>query len=87
MCIRDRWFTLGSGIGCLILAVGYVVPLRHSGSATLLEVIGEKYGLKAEYFGSVLCSIGIFISVIAQVLSSSARDVYKRQDSDGRQCS
>ena len=66
------WFTLGSGIGCLILAVGYVVPLRHSGSATLLEVIGKKYGLKAEYFGSVLCSIGIFISVIAQVLSSSA---------------
>lgn len=66
------WFTLGSGIGCLILAVGYVIPLRHSGSVTLLEVIGKEYGPKAEYAGSVLCSIGIFISVIAQVLSSCA---------------
>lgn len=66
------WFTLGSGIGCLILAVGYVIPLRHSGSVTLLEVIGKEYGTKAEYTGSVLCSIGIFISVIAQVLSSCA---------------
>lgn len=66
------WFTLGSGIGCLILAVGYVIPLRHSGSVTLLEVIGKEYGAKAEYTGSVLCSVGIFISVIAQVLSSCA---------------
>ena len=66
------WFTLGSGIGCLILAIGYVIPLRHSGSITLLEVIGKEYCAKAEYTGSVLCSIGIFISVIAQVLSSCA---------------
>lgn len=66
------WFTLGSGIGCLILAIGYVIPLRHSGSITLLEVIGKEYGARAEYAGSVLCSIGIFISVIAQVLSSCA---------------
>ena len=66
------WFTLGSGIGCLILAIGYVIPLRHSGSITLLEVIGKEYGAKAEYAGSVLCSVGIFISVIAQVLSSCA---------------
>lgn len=66
------WFTLGAGIGCLVLAVGYAIPLRHSGSVTLLEVIGKEYGPKAEYAGSVLCSIGIFISVIAQVLSSCA---------------
>ena len=25
------WFTLGSGLGCLILALGYVRPLRRSG--------------------------------------------------------
>lgn len=66
------WFTLGSGIGCLILAIGYVIPLRYSGSITLLEVIGKEYGAKAEYTGSVLCSIGIFISMIAQVLSCCA---------------
>lgn len=33
------WFTLGAGIGCLLLAVGYVVPLRHSGSTTLLGIV------------------------------------------------
>lgn len=66
------WFTLGSGIGCLILGIGYVIPLRRSGSVTLLQVISEEYGPKAGYLGSVLCSIGIFISVIAQVLSACA---------------
>ena len=25
------WFTLGSGIGCLILALGYAAPFRRSG--------------------------------------------------------
>ena len=33
------WFTLGAGIGCLILAVGYTVPLRRSQQTTLLSFI------------------------------------------------
>ena len=33
------WFTLGSGIGCLILALGYAAPLRHSGCSTLLQIV------------------------------------------------
>lgn len=66
------WFTLGSGIGCLVLAVGYVVPLRRSGSVTLLQVVSSEFGPTAGYVGSVLCSIGIFISVIAQVLAAAA---------------
>ncbi len=66
------WFTLGSGIGCLLLAIAYVIPLRHSGNMTLLQIIGAEYGPKAEYLGSVLCSIGIFISVTAQILAASA---------------
>ena len=66
------WFTLGAGIGCLLLAVGYVVPLRHSGSTTLLGIVSQRYGKAAGYWGSVLCSLGIFISVIAQVISATA---------------
>lgn len=66
------WFTLGAGIGCLVLAVGYVIPLRRSGSVTLLQVVSSEFGPTAGYVGSVLCSIGIFISVIAQVLAASA---------------
>ena len=66
------WFTLGAGLGCLVLAVGYVIPLRRSGSVTLLQVVSGEFGPTAGYVGSVLCSIGIFISVIAQVLAASA---------------
>ena len=66
------WFTLGAGISCLLLAVGYVVPLRHSGSTTLLGIVSQRYGKAAGYWGSVLCSLGIFISVIAQVISATA---------------
>lgn len=67
--ISAWWFTLGSGIGCLILALGYVRPLRRSGCTTLMGVIDREYGHKVEYAGSVLSSIGIFISVLAQVVA------------------
>lgn len=63
------WFTLGAGIGCLILALGYTKALRKSGCMTELEIISKEFGTKAEEIGSVLCSIGIFISVLAQVVA------------------
>ncbi len=66
------WFTLGSGIGCLILALGYAAPFRRSGCTTLLQIVSQEYGPKAETFGSIFCSIGIFISVVAQVISATA---------------
>lgn len=66
------WFTLGAGIGCLFLAIAYAVPLRRSGSVTLLQVVSEEYGPTAGYVGSVLCSLGIFVSIIAQMLSATA---------------
>ena len=66
------WFTLGSGIGCLILALGFAVSYRESGCSTLLQIVSREYGAKAESLGSIFCSIGIFISVVAQVLSATA---------------
>lgn len=66
------WFTLGSGIGCLILALGFAAPYRRSGCSTLLQIVSKEYGSKAESLGSVFCSIGIFISVVAQILSATA---------------
>lgn len=65
------WFTLGSGIGCLVLGVGYSRSLRHSGCVTELGIISKAYGPAAGSLGSVLCSIGIFISVLAQVVACS----------------
>lgn len=67
--ISAWWFTLGSGLGCLILAFGYLRPLRQSGCTTLMAVIDQEYGAHVEYAGSVLSSIGIFISVLAQVVA------------------
>ncbi len=51
------WFTLGAAIGSLLLGYVYAGPLRRSGCSTL---------------GSVLCMVGIFISIVSQVLSSGA---------------
>ena len=70
--ISAWWFTMGMALGCVALSIGYVIPLRHSGSTTLLEIVRKQYGRKAEMTGSVLCSFGMFISIIAQVLSASA---------------
>ena len=53
--ISAWWFTLGAALGCVVLAIGYVVPLRKSNSTTLLEVVSKEYGKKAEVLGSVLC--------------------------------
>jgi len=66
------WFTLGSGLGCLLLALVYALPLRNSGNTTLLQTISNEYGSKAGYLGSLFSSVGIFISVIAQVISAIA---------------
>ena len=66
------WFTIGAGLGSLVLGLFYAGPLRRSGCTTLLEVVSREYGRKAETIGSILFLIGIFISIMSQVLSSSA---------------
>ena len=66
------WFTIGAGLGSLVLGLFYAGPLRGSGCTTLLEVVSREYGRKAETIGSILFLIGIFISIMSQVLSSSA---------------
>lgn len=66
------WFTIGAALGCVVLALFYVVPLRRSGCVTLSEIVAREYGHKAEAIGSVLCMMGMFISIVSQVLASSA---------------
>ena len=70
--ISAWWFTLGAALGCVALAIAYVIPLRRSDSTTLLEVVSKEYGKKAEVLGSLLCSLGMFVSIVAQILSASA---------------
>lgn len=66
------WFTLGAALGAVVLALVYAKPLRQSGCTTLTEIVSRQYGRKAETIGSLLSLIGIFISIVAQVLASSA---------------
>ena len=66
------WFTLGAALGGAVLAIFYAGPLRRSGCSTLLELVRREYGRKVETVGSLLFLIGIFISIVSQVLTSSA---------------
>lgn len=70
--ISAWWFTIGAALGALVLALVYAGPIRRSGCTTLLEVVSHAYGRKAETIGSILFLVGIFISIMSQVLSSSA---------------
>lgn len=63
------WFTLGSGLGCLLMALGYVRALRASGCVTELQVISKEYGGAAESVGAVLSALGIFITVLSQIIA------------------
>ena len=66
------WFTLGSGIACLILGFFYAKPLRESGVDTMPQLLHREYGQKVATTAALLTSMGNFLSVVAQVLSSVA---------------
>lgn len=70
--ISAWWFTIGASLGALLLAVVYASPIRRSGCTTLFEIVSHEYGRRVETVGSVLFLIGIFISIMSQVLSSTA---------------
>ena len=63
------WFTLGGGIGVLLMALFLAKPLYNSGVSTLPQLIGNEYGGKAATATTFLTSIGSFLSVVSQVLS------------------
>ena len=63
------WFTLGCCFGCLALGLMYNRKLRESGCITELAIITKEYGPASGTLSSVLCSIGIFISVFSQVIA------------------
>ena len=63
------WFTLGCCFGCLALGLVYTHKLRQSGCITELAIVTREYGAASGGLSSVLCSIGIFISVFSQVIA------------------
>lgn len=61
------WFTLGTGLGCIILGLTFSDRLRHSGCTTQFQIIAREYGTLTEKAGGILCTTGTFVSVLAQV--------------------
>jgi SSS family solute:Na+ symporter len=66
------WFTLGSGIACLILGLFLASPLRRLEVDTIPRILGNIYGVKARVYSALFCSVATFMSVVAQVLSAVA---------------
>ena len=66
------WFTLGAGIACIILGLFLAKPLRASGVSTGPGFLVKAYGTKAGPLASIFSSIGIFLNIIAQILSAVA---------------
>ena len=66
------WFTLGGGIGCLILALVYVKPLRAQKSPTLVGMVRDEYGPRVGMAATLLNSVGTFINILSQLIAASA---------------
>lgn len=66
------WFTLGGGLGCLILAVCFSGPMYNSGAVTLPQMLRAEFGQKAATTATLLTAIGSFLSIVSQLLSGMA---------------
>ncbi len=66
------WFTLGNCVGCLLIALFFSKPFRHSGSKTIIGSLRKEYGNTVGLIVSVLVSLGMFINIIAQLISAIA---------------
>jgi solute:Na+ symporter, SSS family len=64
------WFTLGAGIGCLVLATLFAVPLRRVHVETLPQFLACTFGNPIRPFVAVSDSIGIFLTIPAQAASA-----------------
>ena len=62
------WFTLGSGIGFIIMGLFYARPLRRTGLETIPQYLVLNYGKLAGPLSSVISSIGILFSAVASCL-------------------
>ncbi len=66
------WFSLGGGIGLLILAVFFAKPLYNSNLVTLPQILTREYGKKIATTAAILMSVGTFMSIVSQLLSGVA---------------
>lgn len=70
--ISACWFTLGGGIGCLILGLWFARPLRTSGLETIPQFLEREYGSRTSLLSMAAATLGTFISIVAQFLAGTA---------------
>lgn len=66
------WFTLGGGIGCLIIALFLVRPMRETQFETIPRFISSSFGPRAGVLAALFVSLGMFINIMPQIFSSMA---------------
>lgn len=66
------WFTLGSGVALLVLALFFAAPVRRQGITTVPQFIEEVYGRRAAIWASVFTCVGMFLNVLSQVIAAGA---------------
>src|SRR5258708_31062066 len=57
------WFTLGAGIGCVVLATLFAKPMRRSGVETRPQYLVRTFGTSLRPLVAVSDSIGIFLTI------------------------
>ena len=70
--ISAWWFTLGAGLGCLVLGLFFAKPVRASSAETLSHIVATEYGPLAKTLSGASVSLGIFLNIIAQILAGVA---------------
>lgn len=66
------WFTLGGGLGLIVMAVFYIKPVYNAKAITIPGIISLEYGEKAGFTLAVLSSVGSFITIVSQIISGVA---------------
>lgn len=68
--ISAIWFTLGGGLGCIVLALFLAGPLRSRGVETVPQFLAGAYGEQVRPWVAIYTSVGMFIQVAAQGLAA-----------------
>ena len=66
------WFTLGGGIGVLLLGLVFSKNLYDSGISTMPQIITREWGRETATAAALLNSLGSFLSIVSQILSGVA---------------
>lgn len=64
------WFTLGAGLGCILMGLLLAGPLREKKVETVSQYLATVYGNNVAPWVAVYTSVGMFIQIGAQVLAA-----------------